>query len=288
MAFEQVPESQLGVTWQATPVPPARVWWRASARYWVCLALLGLSAGSLNAVTGMLGVVLRKEAIPLKRPLQLLDTRKLAPAYELDKVRSDAQEPMTEDMLETLGTHEYLQTYLLDTRKTNDDPTRVALVFITYYTGRPDMVPHEPDACWGAAGYDRVSAETVRVRVPGVGAPNDTIPVRVMQFKAGRRDRFAVGATDSVTVVYFFHANGRYALTRNDVRESLSNPFQRLAYYAKVEVTFLSGGSVRAGKDASVAALGPLLERLMPVLLNDHFRLEKFGSPGQPVAAGAP
>jgi hypothetical protein len=126
-----------------------------------------------------------------------------------------------------------------------------------------------------------------RVRVHGIGAPGDELPVRVLEFRAGRSEEFSTRGPDTLTVMYFFLANGHYALTRNDVRESLLNPFQRTAYYAKVEITFSSGGSVRAGKEESMAALGPLLERLMPVLLNDHFRLDRNGSAGQPAGDGA-
>ena len=265
----------------ATPVS------HTSARYWVCLGVLVFAALGLKGAAWKLGVVLRKEAVPLKRQLQLFDARKLGPDYELDKGRTDKQEPMTEDMTETLGTHDYLQAYLMDTRTPDSDPTRVALLFVTYYTGKPDLVPHEPDICWQAAGYDKISAETVRVRVPGIGAPGDELPVRAVEFRAAQQDRYAASASDAATVLYFFHANGHYALTRNDVRESMSNPFQRAAYYMKIEVTFMSGASVRAGKDTSVAALGPLLARVIPVLLNDHLDLEKFGSARPVVRAGS-
>jgi hypothetical protein len=264
--------------------------WRAlscaSVRYWICLGLLVFAAIGLKAAAWKLGLVLRKEAVPLKQPLQLFDARKLAPDYELDKVRTDRLEPITDEMVETLGTRDCLQVYLTDTRKPEGDPTRVALLFVTYYTGKPDLVPHEPDVCWAAAGYDLVSATTLHVRVPGINAPGDDVPVRVLEFRAGEQDRLTTTGADVVTVLYFFHANGHYALTRNDVRKTMSNPFQRSAYYAKVEVTFTSGGSIRAGKDASVAALGPLLERVMPVLLADHFNLEKLASAGPPARVG--
>jgi hypothetical protein len=65
------------------------------------------------------------------------------------------------------------------------------------------------------------------------------------------------------------------------------DPRLRYAYYAKVEVTFLNEYAVRAGKAAAVAALGPLLERLMPVLLRDHFDLSQFPTAGQAAGRGS-
>jgi hypothetical protein len=267
------------------PVPArtfaARLRWAASARYWVCLGVLLAAAVGLKAAAWGLGVFLRKEAVPLKQPLQFFDPRKLGPPYELNQVMTGKLEPMTEDMVESLGTRDYIQVYLTDTSKAEGDPTRVALTFITYYTGKPDLVPHDPDACWQAAGYDKVSARTEAVHVAGIGAPGDALPVRVVQFKAGQREQLSGVGSDTATVLYFFHANGHYALTRDHVRESMSNPFQRFAYYAKVEITFSSGGGARAGAEASVAALGPLLERLMPILLHEHLNLDKFESAGK-------
>jgi hypothetical protein len=269
----------------AAVAPPAvrarSLTWSASPRFWVCLGVLVCAAVGMNFAAWKLGVVLRKEALPLKQPLQLFDARKLGPDYELDP-RTFNIEPMSEDMIETLGTHDYLQVYIADRRKPLDDPARVALLFATYYTGRPDMVPHEPDACYQAAGYDKEGAETVLVSVPGVGAPRDELPVRVVRFRAAQQGPYSAGGGDVATVIYFFHANGHYALTRNDVRETMSNPFQRIAYYMKIEITFTSAGGRRASAAESLPALGPLLARVLPVLLNDHLDLHGFA----PAATG--
>jgi hypothetical protein len=102
--------------------------------------------------------------------------------------------------------------------------------------------------------------------------------VRVLEFRARRRGPLTGGAGDIATVMYFFHANGRYVTTRNGVRASMSNPFQRYAYYAKIEITFASETLLRANKAASETALGPLLERVLPVLLQEHFDLDKLAS----------
>jgi hypothetical protein len=258
-----------------------------SPRFWVCFALLVCSAVGLKTAARGLGWVFRKEAVPLKQPLQFFDARKLAPQYEKNERLTSRLAPMTEDMLETLGTHEYVQIYLTDPQKPAQDPTQVALLFVTYYTGQPDLVPHVPDECWLAGGYDRVSEETLNIPVSGIGAPDNKVPMRVLEFRARRQSQVSGAGPDVATVAYFFHVNGGYATTRNGVRATMLNPRLRHAYYAKVEVTFLNESSVRAGKPAAVQALGPLLERVMPVLLRDHFDLSNFPDAGAATGRGS-
>ncbi|MCK4341324.1 MAG: hypothetical protein KAY37_06325 [Phycisphaerae bacterium] len=260
---------------------------RPSARFWTSLVILVLAAVGVRVLPHLFGVHFRKEAVPLKLDLQQFDVRRLAPNYLRHRVNDEAH-PISEDLIDSLGTREYLQVYLTDARKpatgqpkTKTDPTKVAQFFVTYYTGRPDMVPHVPDECYLAGGYDPLGSTTKLVHVPGIGAPNDEIPVRVVRFRAPLNRR--TGESDEVAVLYFFHVNGGYATTRDGVRVKLSNPFQRFAYYAKIEVTFTDDKIARtAGMDQSLAALGPLLEAVMPVLLEDHFDLGKF----VPVPAG--
>lgn len=247
-----------------------------SLRYWVCLLVLVLAAGGLKTAASWFGWAIRKEALPLKHPLAQFDAQKLGPRYEFNKAVMDKLEPLSEDMEEGLGTKDYVQLCITDTQKAVSDPTRVAMLFISYYTGKPDMVPHVPDECYLAAGYDKVSEAARTVRVPDCGVPNDEVPLRVLEFVGRRNVQPLSLANDNVTVMYFFHANGDYATTRNGVRASMLNPLQRYAYYAKIELTFTNGSAARAGREASVAAAGPLLARVLPVLLNDHIDLEKF------------
>ncbi len=270
-----------GVSARRSGTPRASTAARAPAswRYWACLALLVLAAAGLQTAAGWFGWFLRKEAVELKRPLQLFDVRKLGPRYERHPL-TDRIEPPSEDMIQSLGTREFLQVLLTDTTKPVGDATRVAQLFVTYYTGQPDMVPHTPDECYLAGGYDKLAQDSATVRVPGIGAPDDEVPLRVLQFRARQRPGAIGGQPDVATVMYFFHVNGGFTTTRNGVRARLSNPFQRYAYYAKIEVTYNDGGRRRAAPEASLAALRPLLESVMPVLLDDHFDLELLTTAG--------
>lgn len=247
----------------------------ASPRYLACAVLLAISAVGVGLLPRYLGIYLQKEAVPLKKSLRLLDARALGPRYERHPA-TDQIPKLSEDMEESLGTREYLQILLSDTTMPLDSPVRVAKVFLTYYTGRPDMVPHVPDECYLAGGFSPKGASTVNVPVRDSGAKDDRVPVRVVEFQspAGRR---SLAGGDSTAVMYFFHVNGGFATTRDGVRLRLSDPWQRVAYYAKIEVYFSNHTLTRnAGKEESLAALPPLLEHLLPVLMTEHIDLSKL------------
>lgn len=253
----------------ATPAP--RSGWRASPRFWVCLLLLTGSALGLHALANWFGWYFQKEAVPLKAPLRHLDLNRMGPRYRPHPLNERLPE-LSEDMVDGLGTEEFLQAFLIDTTKSASDPTRTAHLFVTYYTGQPDMVPHVPEECFVAGGYSLVGNEGAEVPVPGVGAPDDRVPVRIARFDKGQAGQ--------VVVAYFFHVNGTFQTTRNGVRLKLSNPFERYAYYAKIEVNFMDETLRRsAGTPATVAALPPFLEAALSVLFEDHIDAARF-APG--------
>jgi hypothetical protein len=252
---------------------PGRRW--CSARYVAGLLLLLVSAASMQAVARVLRLYTTKLPVPLRQPLDRLDRGKLLPEYSLHPIPVP---PLREETLETLGTRELLDWYLVDAARPRGDPERVAHVFITYYTGRPDMVPHVPDECWTAGGQEQAAApETIELEVPGAGAPQDRIPARLLRFRSAPR-RGALGLSGGepgppVTVVYFFLTNGRYVTTRNSVRLAQSNLWDRYAYYSKIELVFGDDYPPRrfADRDQSIHAAARLLRKLMPILLADHY-----------------
>jgi hypothetical protein len=143
------------------------------------------------------------------------------------------------------------------------------------------MVPHVPDECYLAGGYDPRGSENIAVPVAGIAAPGDEVPLRMVRFKAPQHKRLASDDVGEVAVFYFFSVNGGYATGRDGVRVKLSNPLEQYAYYAKIEISFTDDSLLRAaGPDASRRALGPLLEALMPVLYGDHIDLSVFAEEG--------
>lgn len=254
---------------------PARVSRGASTllsfRFVAVAGFLVLAATSLEVLRTQVGWTFRKEPVPLKTGFYAFRSSMIGPRYQRHDIDMP---PIEEEALQTLGTREYLNVRIVDRLKDRSDPTRNAWVFVTYYTGKPDMVPHVPDECYVAGGYDRAGPpETVRVEVPGVGAPDDEVPVRMLTFRSRAQTINEIAAEqDTLSVMYFFLANNDYTTTRTGVRTRLFNLRERYAYYAKFEFRFTDESARRqATKEESLEALGPLLERFLPAVLEHHF-----------------
>jgi hypothetical protein len=243
-----------------------------SPRFLVGLTALVVMAVSLRSIGGAMELYFRKEPVELKKPLQQLDRGLLGPEYGVHHLVPPL---LSDDILQSLGTEEYVNLRVVDERRAEDDPAKVADVFITYYTGQPDMVPHVPDECYLAGGFERVGQPaTERVTITH-GGETEEIPVRVLEFRAtpGMSAAAARPAKErTLTVLYFFLCNDEYYTTRNQVRLKLGQVYERYAYYAKLEFRFFDYELRRpAERAAALAAVQPLLEKLMPLLKREHF-----------------
>ena len=229
----------------------------------VCAAILLTAAVAKEAVIRALGVQMVKEEIPLQHPLDEMDPAALMP-YEL-KEKSRIQ---NRDIVESLGTDEYMQWILEDTEAGPGSPTRYCSLFITYYTGNPDMVPHVPDECYVGGGNSRVGGEMVTLDIPG----HDDVSFQYVMFQ---RVDDNMMKTEKFSVQYFFHANGKYSGSRTDTRLILgSNWFSKYSYFCKVEwkfYSFDSFGMLYPDKDQTLAASRKLLARLLPELEANHW-----------------
>lgn len=232
----------------------------------VCVGILLAAAIAKETVIRALGVQMVKESIALQRPLEEMDASVLAPFELKKKSRIDNR-----DVLESLGTEEYLQWALEDTEAAPDSPTRYCSLFITYYTGNPDMVPHVPDECYVGGGNERLSGGVVTIDVPrGDGGQElafQYIAFRNFDRKTMREDVFSVQ--------YFFHANGKYCGSRTDTRLTLgSNWFSKYSYFCKVEWKFYGVGSfglTYPDKAEALAASAKLMKGLLPELEKNHW-----------------
>jgi len=247
----------------------------ASLRFYVCVSVLLLAAVSMQSVARMLGGHFRKAAVPLKRPLDELNQSKLLPEYEPHRIQP---KPLSEEELANLGAQDYLQWYLRDRERPPDDPQSRVLLFITYHTGEPDAVPHNPRECHAAGGMSLRDETLVELQVPGPDGAEVTIPVSVLEFELPGSERLMFLRPDSVVaprrvVSYFFYANGRFTTTRTGVRRAVANLWDRYAYYCKLELTFSDdSGRVLADRRQTIAATRRLLRKLMPILWEDHFQ----------------
>ncbi len=234
----------------------------------VCLAVLALAAGFKEAAIERFGIVFKKQPIPLRKLLDDLDESKLAP-YRVGH-KSKIGNP---DELKSLGTEDYIQWELEDTGADALSPTRYCSLFITYYTGDPDRVPHVPEECFTGAGNQLLSRQAVTLaldldpaQIAGLRT-NSGKPELGVRYLAFSRKNTSVWMSDlKYGVTYFFKANGRFASGRAGVRAIMGeNLFGTYSYFSKVEWKFYGigpGGMIYGNKGDVLSAS----EKLISVL----------------------
>jgi len=182
---------------------------------------------------------------------------------------------MTEEILQTLGTENYVsRVYRQREPAPDSDPIEFEL-HCAYYTGTIDTVPHVPERCFVGGGMS-IDAGSRIVDVPldldrfpidafidqelhggvirsgrttrgvYVHMPRDIegLKMNVTRFRDRGGRRFYAG--------YFFLANGGHVATANGVRSLAFKLNDTYAYYAKVQ--FMSYHASSAEELAQVAA----------------------------------
>lgn len=232
----------------------------------ICAGVLAIAAAAMSIAVKLSGIYLTKEALPLKKPLTELDVSKLAPYKVVAKTQIE-----NPDVLETLGTEDYIQWALEDTSVNTDSDARFCTLFITYY-GLPDKVPHVPEECYIGGGFRQITSETVALEI-NKGGSQRPVSVRYLVFATTTPDILASETT--FPVFYTFSVNGEYAAGREDTRLILNkNLFSKFSYFSKVEWKFYnnrSGQMVYPNKQTALAASEKLLAVVLPVLEKDHW-----------------
>ncbi len=232
----------------------------------VCLLILLAAAVSKEAVIRVFGVHMTKQPIALQHPFEEFDETALLPYVVKDKGKITNR-----DVLESLGTEYYLQWILEDPQAASGSPTRYCSLFITYYTGNPDMVPHVPDECYVGGGNVHLDSETLDVDVPRQ-PQSQKISFQYAMF--GRTDQTLM-KEEKFSVQYLFHANGKYYGSRTDTRFALgSNWLSPYSYFCKVEWKFYgfdSFGLIYPDKPQTLDASRKLLAVLLPELEKNHW-----------------
>ena len=211
-------------------------------RFLVCLAIVLLGAGALEISIKALKIHLAKRPAELRKPLASLPTKLGSfEALEIEdpntgKMVTDRELP--EEFIHALQTNVYLDRSYGDT-ETAKGLTPMVEVFSTYYTGKPDLVPHVPERCQAAAGYTQTGSETFEVEVAGVGLPDNKLMVRATSF-SGTDPK--TGQGKSFAIIYIFVANGKYFDYWEDVRWHLNAPQayfrDKYSYYGFFRLTF--------------------------------------------------
>ncbi len=254
----------------------------------LCFAVLALAAGFKEAAIEWSGAKLKKLPIPLRKSLDDLDESKLTPYRVGRKLKIDNR-----DMLESLGTEDYIQWELEDTGADALSSTRYCSLFITYYTGDPDRVPHVPEECFTGAGNQLLSRQAValtldigQAQIAGLRTNNGKVAfdARYLVFTGKNTN---AGMSDlKYSVLYFFKANGKFASSRAGTRAIMGkNLFGTYSYFSKVEWKFygIGPGSIIYGNKADVlSASEKLISVLLPLLETEHWPdWEKANRPGQ-------
>ncbi len=266
----------------------------------VALVLVLLAGGvGFRLAAGMLSVYLSKEPVELRAHFDTIPRRLGDWTAEGDSRKFDAA------MEEELGTDLYLdRTYV----NAADPAAPELMLHIAYYTGMIDAVPHVPDRCLVAGGLDAEArpvnlplaidtaawprSESLVNRASGlpypvierldpvtrrrvsVLMPIGDLQLRTSEFRSARSPGVAIRAG------YFFIANGRVAVTPEQVKSLAFQPSERHAYYCKVQV--LAQGTDLA-EAAFVQAAADLIESLLPELMSclpDWAEIER-GETGQ-------
>ncbi|MCE5187213.1 MAG: hypothetical protein LLF76_13915 [Planctomycetaceae bacterium] len=232
----------------------------------ICAVILLTAAASKEAVIRVFGVHMTKEAIAPQHSFEQFSEAALLPYVVKDKSKIENR-----DVLESLGTEEYLQWIVEDPTAPAGSPTRYGSIFITYYTGNPDMVPHVPDECYVGGGNLLQGTETLAVDIPIQSRPEKI----AFQYALFTRTNKEWMKDETFSVQYLFHANGDYCGSRTEARWALgSNWFCKYSYFCKVEWKFYgfdSFGLVYPDRSQTLEASRKLLPLLLSELERNHW-----------------
>jgi hypothetical protein len=234
----------------------------------ICAAVLVLS-----------GIVMpkpvKKEPLPLKKSLDLLDEdeKALAPYKPMKKTEIQNQE-----VLENLGTQDYIQWILEDTDAAVDSAVHKCQLFITYYD-LPDRVPHVPEECYTGGGHQRLASDSVTFEINKEGV-TEKIPARYLVFASTSSNYW--GMDTKFPVLYLFNVNEVYANSRDNARFALNkNIFSKYSYFSKVEWKFFNirlNKPIYPSKEEAIAASQKLLNVILPILEKEHWPIVKKGN----------
>jgi hypothetical protein len=240
-------------TWRALCQPP----------FVICVVVLAAASVLAGPVAQKLRIALRKEAAYLRKPLDQVDRSRFG-IYEFKD--AGILDPA---VLPTLGTDTYID-WVFEDRSIDDpkDPFRTVHLFITYYTGGSNLVPHVAEVCYKASGYLLESTQNEEATLDLDDGSTVKLPFRVASLRKSK-----LHDNQRVVVVYTFHCNGDFESTRGGVRAQISNPRDKAAYFCKVELSFGSNSSGRADmtNEGAIKAATKFFRTILPILVAEHF-----------------
>jgi hypothetical protein len=230
----------------------------------VSITVLVVFAGGMSYFKAKQGVTLVKKALPLKQPFDMLDEKLLAPYKVLEKTKIENL-----DVIESLGTEEYMQWLVEDTTVEELSPVRQCAIFITYYTGNPDQVPHVPEACYTGGGNETKEKFSFYLNIGDVNSPKVPAKVPATGIIFGKKTTEIWQASAVFPVIYFFKVNGKYTGDRTTTRLALGNLTSEYSYFSKIELKFFNDRGLYPDKKQAIEATEKLLRVLLPALENN-------------------
>lgn len=239
---------------------PSQTFGKAFGNGWFvsCLGLLVAFAATFQLMAYVFDWQTRKLPVPLRKSLDTLDQNRLS-GYKF--VHNFMIKP---EVLEKLGTKEYIQWVFQDVSPSaTNGPADYVSLFVTYYTGQPDQVPHVPEECYSGGGYEIQREDILEVPV-SVQGKTIKVPFKVLTMDA-RAD-----LREKRTVIYTFHANGQFCADRNAVRTVVAAPAEKYAYFSKMELTFGVNNALPT-REAAIESGKRFIRQVVPLLLDEHW-----------------
>lgn len=236
----------------------------------ICVVVLAAAGLTKTATMKWFDVQLKKEFLAPRKSVEVLEESLFEPYKVSQKYIIQNQ-----DIVESLGTEEYLQWELEDSEADENSPVRYCMLFVTYY-GLPDRVPHVPEECYVGSGSQQLARETIGIKINEAGvneADERVINSRYLVFMQKGSNVWMPSRKSSV--FYVFNVNGEYANGRTEVRNILGrNLFGKYSFFSKVEWRFYGkgfGGTLVPGKEETVKASEKLLSVVLPALEGEYW-----------------
>jgi hypothetical protein len=247
---------------------PAMYKTRNNVYFIIAVLMLASCAGWLQAKSSAGTLRLIKKPLPIRKPLIDLDRSAMSP-FEVVKA-----ERLSPEIVENLGTQEYLTWVLVSRAKSEARPIQLS---VTYYTGVQDQVPHVPEECLYQGGMTQDTDDTLNLHLPRLG---EDVSVRRLSFRSPRQ----VGVRSYV--YYTICVNGTFCSDRTTARFRMGNLTDSHLYYSKVELALDGSGDVDLTVMNNRAV--EVLDRALTELRKSHWPPKgSERGPGAPVSPAA-
>jgi len=214
----------------------------------ISVVLLAISAVAFQIGAQQLNVIMHKDSVHPRKIFSLIPQEVGGWKREGNDSRFDAA------AVEALGTDVYLSRVYLKRDRTMPH----IQLHIAYYTGQVDAVPHVPDRCMVAGGFEPLTPEPITFQLDidqseWVDDPVenlDGIPYKIMK-EADEVIRMPFGnfelrttefshpqlGDDHIFAGYFFVANGKTTPSPSGVQMLAFDRSSKYSYYCKIQFT---------------------------------------------------